>query len=69
MKVEVLEDVLEELADKLDAYGTCADKEVTDCKYAKNSSTCCRVRFMIEYEKRIREAIDNENKLNQVGLG
>jgi hypothetical protein len=67
MKIEILEDVLEELANKLDVYGSCNSSEnKEDCKCTVRF--CCRTGFMSHYDDRIRTAILNEEKLEQSNL-
>jgi len=67
MKIEVLEDVLEELANKLGVYGCCNPAEnEEDCN--SDNGFCCRTGFMMTYEDRIRQAIENEKKLQESGL-
>lgn len=67
MKIETLEDILEELANKLSVYGCCVPAEdETDCE--SKTPFCCRVGFFVHYEDRIRNAFSNEEKLSQVGL-
>lgn len=67
MKIEILEDILEELADKLGVYGCCKPAEnEEDCN--SQNGFCCRTGFMMNYEDRIRTALDNEEKLNKIGL-
>lgn len=66
MEIEILEDILNELADKLCVYGACKSEKYDMCK--QTNQFCCRVGFHIHYEDRIRKAIENENKLNKAGL-
>lgn len=67
MKIEILEDVLEELANKLDIYGCCKpDENEQACITANNF--CCRVGFMMHYEDRIRQSIVNEQRIVQAGI-
>jgi len=68
MNIETIDDILNELADKLYVYGCCkaATKAVDVCE--EKDPCCCRVGFMIEYRERINKAIENEEKLNLAGL-
>lgn len=66
MKKETLEDILNEFADMLDCYGACKhDGSGDGCEHSKDK-LCCRVGFFIEYEDRIRNAITNEEQLNEI---
>jgi hypothetical protein len=66
MKIETLEDVLNELADKFMVYGACKSEDDDGCE--NENTICCRVGFMMVYEEKIRQAIENEKKLELVGL-
>lgn len=66
--IETLDDILHEFADMLDIYGACKhDCSGDGCEY-DHDKKCCRVGFMLEYKERIATAIQNEEKLNQIGL-
>ena len=63
--IEELDDVLEELADRIGVYGAC-DKscervEIYGPGYGA-SRYCCRQGFVCEYRRRIYEAVHNEAK-------
>lgn len=66
--IETLEDILNELADRLDVYGCCkpASEGADSCE--ESSNFCCRVGFMMAYKDRIYKAIENERKLEKIGL-
>lgn len=68
MEIETVEDVCNELADKMGVYGACNATEngFEDCE--KTCYTCCRVGFMLVMPDRIRQAVHNEDKLMQSGL-
>lgn len=66
MQIEILEDVLNELADKLGVYGACKSEKYGECN--ATNQFCCRVGFMIHYEDRIRQALVNEEKLKESGF-
>lgn len=67
MKIETLDEIINELADKMGIYGCCKKAEENeDCE--EKNSFCCRVAFTWVYEDRIRKAIENEEKLKQIGL-
>lgn len=67
MAIETLDDVLNELADKLGVYGCCKNyldgegNETGECN--EKDPCCCRIGFMIEYENRIKEAVRIEKQL------
>lgn len=64
MEVLVLDDVLNELADKLGIYGTCPNDNGCD----SNEKCICRNGFMIEFEDKIRTAIENEKRLDELKI-
>ncbi len=65
-KIETLDDVMNELADRFDIYGACKSEDDEGC--FKNTHFCCRVGFMAHYENRLREAIENEKRLADAGF-
>lgn len=68
MKVEDLDDVLNEIADKAMIYGACKSEDDGGCKFSTSSTFCCRVGFTCHYEDRIRMAMKNEAKLREAGF-
>ena len=68
MYIETIDDILNELADKIGVYGCCqaASEGKDECN--EKNPCCCRVGFMMEYKDRIEKATYNENKLSEVGL-
>lgn len=72
MKIETLDDIIEELADKIGIHGHCKELESDDeneCTLnAECGYFCCRVAFSMELDTRIREAMINEEKLNKAGF-
>lgn len=66
MKIEILEDVLNDIADKSGVYGACKSENFERCD--NTSPFCCRVGFMMHYKVRIRQAIANEEKLKESGF-
>jgi len=70
MIIETLDDIIEELANKLYVYGGCNDSDDGDkqCEKCLKTYTCCRVEFSRVLDERIRTAIVNEEKLNNAGL-
>lgn len=67
MKVEDLDDILSEIADKAMIYGACKSEDDGGCEFSTSSTFCCRVGFMFHYEDRIRQAMINEEKLSNAG--
>jgi len=64
MPIETLDDIIDELADKLYIYGSQYSEEEMN-EYGGHPSDCkCRMCFQIEMNKRIHDAIEIENKLN-----
>lgn len=66
MTIETVEDLCNDIADKLGVYGACKSEDINECK--SECAECCRVGFMLVWPDRIRKAVDNENKINQSGL-
>ena len=65
MNIETLDEVINELADRLGIYGCCKKAEENeDCE--EKNAFCCRIAFTQVYEERIREAIKNEEKINKI---
>ncbi len=67
MEIETVEDLCNELANLIGCYGTCkAAAKGEDCE--ETSPVCCRMGFMMVMPDRIREAVDNERKLESLNL-
>ena len=66
MKIETLEDVLNEIADRFMIYGACKSEDYDACE--SENPFCCRVGFFVHYEDRIIQAFANQEKLKEVGL-
>lgn len=66
MNIEILDDIVNELADMLGIYGACKSTNPDGCE--DGNMRCCRVGFDIELKDRIYAAIENEKKLAQAGL-
>jgi hypothetical protein len=65
MKIEILEDVPRRISNKLGVYGCCNPAENEEnCDSGKRF--CCRTGFMMTYEDRIRQAIENEKHRRKV---
>jgi len=69
MKIETVEDLAEQIADWIGIYGGCKAVGTTGCTYDKfDNPCCCRTGFMTAMEERIREAVENDKKLEESGL-
>ncbi len=66
MNIETIEDVIEDIADKLGVYGACKSNDPDGCD--NSDPCCCRVGFTMVLKDRIYTAFENENKLRSVGL-
>lgn len=67
MQIETVEDLANQVADWCGVYGTCkAAQRGEDCNAA--SIMCCRVGFMMEFENRLRRAVENEQQLATIQL-
>jgi len=71
MKIETVSDLAEQIADWIGIYGGCKaiGSGETGCTYDKfENPCCCRVGFINAMEERIREAVENDKKLEESGL-
>jgi hypothetical protein len=70
MTIETVEDLSEQIADWLGIYGGCKNNSSCDneCTYDKNKPFCCRIGFVGAISERIREAVDNDSKLEKFEL-
>ncbi len=75
MEIETVETLAEQLADWFGIYGGCkninADSNYAsdnNCTYDKSNPFCCRQGFVSAISERMREAVENEKKLESVGL-
>lgn len=67
MNIETVDDLCNDIADKLGVYGCCKAAEIgEDCE--NPDPCCCRIGFMLVFPDRIRAAVENEKKLEQVNL-
>jgi len=62
MNIETTDDLLNHFADLIGCYGACKSCDdighEVDC--TNESTTCCRVGFMIEYKDRMIQAVEND---------
>ena len=82
MTIETPEDLANQIADWLGIYGACkhGQCQADECLAkrdehclrgdgcSEDSLFCCRVGFMIDFPDRIRDAVENENKLKIINL-
>ena len=68
MYIETIDDILNELADKMGVYGCCKDAEEGSVSCDDKNPCCCRVGFMMEYNSRIRKAVINESELESLNI-
>jgi hypothetical protein len=62
MTIETVDELCEHLADLIGVYGCCTKAETNkDCD--NENECCCRVGFMMTMPDRIREAVENDKKL------
>lgn len=65
MPIETLDDIIEELADRLDAYGSCHGDSVNGCE----SENChCRCGWVSELTRRLTDAFEIEQRLRPTGI-
>ena len=65
MIIETVDDLAEQVADWLGVFGCCKMKG-RDCE--DENDHCCRTGFMMVFPDRIRQAVENEKKLELTGL-
>lgn len=71
MEIETVEDLAEKIADWIGVYGGCVNITTHDdnCTYDKfKNPFCCRMGFVTAMEERIREAVENDKKLESINL-
>lgn len=66
--LETPSDLAEEIADWVGVYGSCKSDGYKGCQIS-NKLDCCRVGFIEEVEKRIRESVSNETLLLSIKSG
>jgi hypothetical protein len=62
MNIETTDDLCNQLADWIGVYGSCTGEESIGCN--NTNPLCCRTGFMMEMQRRIYEAVENDKKLN-----
>ena len=68
MVVETVEDLTHEIANWLGIYGSCKSTGDEGCEFDESKPFCCRVGFMENIENRMRNAVENDKRLEQAGL-
>ena len=65
MEIETVDDLANQIADWLGVYGCCKRAETfEDC--CDPNPLCCRIGFMMVFPDRIRQAVANDQKLQEV---
>lgn len=65
MNIETVDELAEKVADWLGVYDPCKGEQ---CVVDKSKPFCCRFEFVTSLKERIRNAVENEKKLEQSGL-
>lgn len=72
MSIETIDDIVNDIADKLGVYGACKSESDEGCLNEdgsyNNDPCCCRVGFTMVLTERIYRAIANENQLKKIQL-
>lgn len=70
MNIETVDELADQIADWMGIYGGCRNITEHDdkCTYNKEKPFCCRVGFVGAIAERMREAVENEKKLEQLEL-
>lgn len=64
MNVETIDDIIDDMANKLGIYGGCKSIDPDGCD--NDDICCCRVRFAMVMRHRIDRAVINEKIVNQL---
>jgi hypothetical protein len=67
MYVETVDDLVNQLADWLHVYGCCKHAENDEDCHEENPM-CCRVGFSMVMADRIRQAVHNDNMLEELAI-
>lgn len=68
MNIETTEDLAVKIADWLGIYGGCKSDGDTGCTYDKEKPFCCRSGFVTAMKERMTEAVENDKKLQSLGI-
>jgi hypothetical protein len=68
MEIETVEDLASTLADWFGIYGGCKSDGDTGCELKEEKPFCCRSGFCQIMEERIRGAVENDRKLEQMNI-
>lgn len=66
MNLETVEELAEQIADWCGVYGSCHSDGEKGCRFTEKNPACCRVGFTDEIEKRIRESVKNDKRLQKI---
>lgn len=66
MNIEIIDDIVNDIADKMGIYGACKSEDPDGCY--NDDLCCCRVGFSMTMTERIYAAIENEKKLRSTEL-
>lgn len=65
MNIETIDDIVEDIANKMGVYGSCTCR---DNGNEKDLPYCCRSSFTASMKERIYNALENETKLKKAEL-
>lgn len=73
MKIETVDELVDQLADWLGIYGGCKNPHdatscETKCEFDPKRPFCCRNGWQSAMEERIRQAVKNEEELSKLHL-
>ncbi len=70
MEIETVSDLANQVGDWVGVYGCCkaAEKGLDHCEESEKNTFCCRIGFTMEFEERIRKAVENEKQLEQINI-
>lgn len=68
MNIETTDELSEQLADWFGIYGGCKSDGESGCKFDEKNPFCCRQGFVDEMKERMIKAVDNDKKIEALGL-
>lgn len=70
MNIETTEELSEQIANWMGIYGGCKNETSDDdkCTYDKSKPFCCRQGFCGAIKERMIEAVENDKKLESIGI-
>lgn len=66
MNIETTDDLCNQVADWIGVYGCCKSEDERGCE--NENPLCCRTGFMMAFKERMIEAVENDKKLESIGL-